>query len=82
MPSYSGPVTAVIGLPSGKHLLSGSSDSVRLWDLEVAKNMEGRSSTSSAVPWRIVAGHQGATAMGLPNSVVSQLCEDFFFNNE
>lgn len=75
MPISSGPVTSVVSLPSGKHLISASSDSIRLWDLNLVKQYDdsGKGTTMSK-GFKIIAGHQGATASGLQSSVISQLC--------
>lgn len=57
-PSGSGPVSSVLAMPNGQHLVCGSFDNVRMWDTAHA---EGNSSSSSVVPFRIVAGHHGGT---------------------
>lgn len=73
MASSSGPVTAIAALPSGKHIITGSSDIIRLWDSELAKELEG--SGKKRLAYKIVVGHQGATGPALPKCVISQLCE-------
>lgn len=77
MASSSGSVTAIATLPSGKHIITGSGDIIRLWDLELAKELEG--SGKKKLAYKIVVGHQGATGPGLPKSVVSQLCASHLF---
>lgn len=51
-PHGSGPVTAVAGMPNSRHLVCGSHDNVRMWDTQAI---------DSKIPFRIVAGHHGAT---------------------
>ena len=51
-PSVSGPVSTVTALPSGRHLLCGSHDNVRLYDLQ-------QSPTNKLVPFYIIPGHHG-----------------------
>lgn len=72
LPANSGPVTSVIGMPNSRHLLCGSYDNIRLWD-----TWQGLpdTSTSSIVPFRIVAGHQGATL----SSMLLDASSRFFF---
>jgi transcriptional activator SPT8 len=51
-PSVSGAVSNVRAMPSGRHLLCGSHDNVRLYDLQA--------SPKSKTPFYIVPGHHGA----------------------
>jgi len=62
-PQGSGPVTAVKAMPNGRHLVCGSYDILRLYDLK-----ETQSSRHSTVPFLIVPGHR--------TGVVSQLFID------
>jgi transcriptional activator SPT8 len=54
MPAGSGPITSVLGMPNGRHLVCGSYDNVRIWDTLA------HPSNTTSVPFRIVAGHHGA----------------------
>lgn len=51
-PSVSGAVSNVRAMPSGRHLLCGSHDNVRLYDLQA--------SPKSKTPFYIIPGHHGA----------------------
>lgn len=51
-PSVSGAVSTVRAMPSGRHLLCGSHDNVRLYDLQA--------SSKSSTPFYIIPGHHGA----------------------
>ncbi|CAH1761387.1 15081_t:CDS:10 [Entrophospora sp. SA101] len=53
MPSNSGPVSYVLSMPNGKHIVCASTDNIRLWNVfpdeyEISK---------SAVPFLIIPGH-------------------------
>ncbi|CAN6597250.1 transcription factor Spt8p [Trichomonascus vanleenenianus] len=50
-PSVSGTVSTVCPMPSGRHLLCGSQDNLRLYDL--------KSTSKSKVPFYIIPGHHG-----------------------
>ncbi|TPX34467.1 hypothetical protein SmJEL517_g02884 [Synchytrium microbalum] len=78
MPSDSGPVSSVLALPSGRHLLrrviltiSASQDNIRLWTLDQIQESSSRAangtSTSSSprVPFTIVNGHHGGFVSSL-----------------
>ena len=49
LPRGSGPVSSVAVMPNNRHIVCGSFDNVRLWDLEA----------TGQVPFKIVAGHHG-----------------------
>lgn len=86
LPTSTGPVSAVTALPNGRHLLTGSWDNVRLWDVETALLASasaevGAKSPTTATRTRkpsprmpvgatVVPGHYGGT--------VSSLCECVF----
>lgn len=53
MPRGSGPVSSVLVMPNNRHLVCGSFDNVRLWDIQA--------SDTAGVPFKIVAGHHGGT---------------------
>ena len=57
----SGAVSAVKAMPSGKHLLSGSHDNLRLYDLQSTSTQKG------TVPFYIIPGHHGGC--------ISSICE-------
>lgn len=63
-PSVSGAVSTVATMPSGRHLLCGSHDNVRLYDL--------KATSSAKTPFYIVPGHHGGV---LSNIYVDPSCQ-------
>ncbi|PVU90148.1 hypothetical protein BB559_004768 [Furculomyces boomerangus] len=55
LPSSSGPVSQVCGLPNGSHFLSASYDNIRLWDISNNTNRKGY------IQFQVIPGHHGAT---------------------
>ena len=62
LPVGCGPITSVISMPNDRHIVCGSQDNVRIWDTSFVTE-------GSKLPFKIVAGHNGA--------MVSSLCECF-----
>lgn len=62
-PPVSGAVSAVKSMPSGRHLLCGSFDNIRLYDLysnlEESVNGGGTNAPKTATPFYIIPGHHG-----------------------
>lgn len=58
-PSVSGPVSVVKPMLNGHHLLCGSFDNVRLYDLRLHEESTKSTSKRSAVPFMIIPGHHG-----------------------
>lgn len=82
-PSSSGPVTSLACMPNGRHLVCASYDNVRLWNLSLdttssssATLTGATSTTSSAIPFRIVAGHHG----GMISSLALDVTGRFLFS--
>jgi transcriptional activator SPT8 len=53
-----GPITSIISMPNDRHLICGSQDNVRLWDTSITQE-------AGKVPFKIVAGHNGAWVSSL-----------------
>ncbi|KAI9227466.1 MAG: WD40-repeat-containing domain protein, partial [Piptocephalis tieghemiana] len=73
LPSQSGPVHHVHAMPSGRHLLCGSMDNLRLWDLQ-ADHEDGEGGGFMGVgsigggrlpPFRVLPGHHGGVIAGI-----------------
>ncbi|CAG8579771.1 1636_t:CDS:10 [Paraglomus occultum] len=62
MPSNSGPVSCVSGMPNGKHIVCSSTDNIRLWNVSTDE----AELFGTAVPFLIVPGHHGG--------IISQIC--------
>lgn len=76
-PSSSGPVTSLTFMPNGKHLVCASYDNVRLWNLSLDTTASSSTSaSSSAIPFRIVAGHHG----GMISSMAVDATGRFLFS--
>ncbi|KAL7748337.1 Transcription factor spt8 [Sorochytrium milnesiophthora] len=80
LPRNSGAVSTLYAMPNGRHLLLGSTDIVRLWDLQHGEDVDnavnGNSDTppgrkASVVPFVIIPGHHGGV---LSNLVVDEEC--------
>lgn len=63
LPRGSGPVSSVAVMPNNRHIVCGSFDNVRLWDLEA----------TGQVPFKIVAGHHG----GMISHILMDPCARF-----
>ncbi|KAG2213472.1 hypothetical protein INT47_009146 [Mucor saturninus] len=71
MPANSGPVSYVISMPNGKHIICASNDNIRLWNTTTESSFTIRPETevgfakpskiSSVIPFSILAGHHGGT---------------------
>lgn len=79
LPRGSGPVYALTAMPNRRHIVVGSYDNIRLCDTEfqspaaaaAAEGAAGASGGELKVPFKIVAGHHGASLSGL---VVDRMC--------
>lgn len=65
-PTGSGPVTAIAAMPNNRHIVCGSFDNVRIWDTQAIEKQ---------VPFRIVAGHHGATVSQI---IIDPTCRFLF----
>lgn len=57
-PSLSGPVYTVKALPSNHHVLCGSNDNIRLYDLNLYSELSEKGK-HQAIPFQIIPGHHG-----------------------
>ncbi|RKP13371.1 WD40-repeat-containing domain protein, partial [Piptocephalis cylindrospora] len=67
LPLQSGPVHHVHAMPSGRHLLCGSMDNLRLWDLQ-ADHDDGDGMALGGgrlPPFRVLPGHHGGVIAGI-----------------
>ncbi|KAI8990066.1 WD40-repeat-containing domain protein, partial [Pilobolus umbonatus] len=59
MPTNSGPVSCVVSMPNGKHILCASNDNIRLWNTKMGFTKP--SKQSNIIPFSILPGHHGGT---------------------
>lgn len=82
LPRSTGAVTALTALPGGRHVVTASSDAVRMWDLEAvalgqisSQSQEGSKKARGKPPFVVVPGYGGGMASSIRESLgaISQL---------
>lgn len=78
LPASTGPISAVHAMPSGRHVLTASTDNVRLWDLDAVRDQEASTKVSARRhPFKIVVGHQGGMVSQMRTFIqLPPLCTD------
>ena len=71
LPKLSGAVSCVKALPSGHHLISGSHDNLRIWDLDRIEG--GKDYSTGMIGWRIIPGHHGGAVSQMRSSLFRSL---------
>ncbi|ODV94595.1 hypothetical protein PACTADRAFT_3481 [Pachysolen tannophilus NRRL Y-2460] len=64
-PQVSGPVSIVKPMLNNHHILCGSNDNIRLYDLRLYENSVNKNSKKSKIPFMIIPGHHGGVLSDL-----------------